>query len=43
MDPKSCRQTPHWVIAIISSLLIFISVYSPPGFVLKKKKIVFLS
>lgn len=30
MDPKSCRQTPHWIIAMICSLpLILISVYIP--------------
>lgn len=30
MDPKSCRQTPHWIIAMICSLsLILISVYNP--------------
>lgn len=30
MDPKSCRLTPHWIIAMICSLpLILISVYNP--------------
>lgn len=33
MDPKSCRQTPHWIIAMISSLpLILISVLYNPEF-----------
>lgn len=36
MDPKSCRQTPHWVIAMISSLFILSSVYSPCFVLLKK-------
>lgn len=38
MDPKSCRQTPHWVIAIISSLL-FSFQYTAP--VLSYKKMCF--
>lgn len=39
MDPKSCRQTPHWVIAIISSPLFWFQ-YTAPRFVLyiRKKK-----
>lgn len=36
MDPKSCRQTPHWVIAMISSRL-FSFQYTAPVLSYKKK------
>lgn len=36
MDPKSCRQTPHWIIAMICSLSLIFDFSIQPQFCLMK-------